>query len=189
MKSLTIAGPVVLFVALFVVGASQARAQETPEFPQPQKEHEWLQQFVGEWETEAECTIAPGQPPIKCEGVEKAEMLGGFWMTARGQSEMMGMKISSVLTIGYDPEQEKYVGSWIDSMSSYLWHYAGSVDKSGKALTLLTEGPCHLRPGEVCKFKEVVEFKSADERVFTSSVQGEDGEWTTFVTVKYRRKK
>jgi len=28
-------------------------------------EHDWLGQFVGEWETELECPTEPGKPPMK----------------------------------------------------------------------------------------------------------------------------
>ena len=36
---------------------------------EPQKEHQWLQQLVGEWTYEAEATMEPGQPPSKFEGI------------------------------------------------------------------------------------------------------------------------
>ena len=164
-------------------------AQDLPELPQPQKEHEWLQKFVGEWESEVEVTIEPGQAPMKGKGEETVRSLGGFWIVADGRSEMMGMKMGNVLTLGYDPESQKYVGTWVDSMTSYLWKYEGELDESGKVLTLETVGPCHLSAGKLRKFREVTEFKNKDYRVFTSSVQDEDGKWTTIVTGHYRRKK
>ena len=45
---------------VLAVTATAVRAQQTFEFPKPQKEHEWLQQLVGDWETEMEVTGIPG---------------------------------------------------------------------------------------------------------------------------------
>ena len=30
---------------------------------EPQKEHQWLQKLVGEWTSEGEADMGPGQPP------------------------------------------------------------------------------------------------------------------------------
>jgi hypothetical protein len=162
-----------------------------PEMPPPAKEHAWLQQFVGDWETDVEINMEPGKPPVKGKGVESDRMLGGFWLVAEGSGTMEGMPgtMTSLLTLGYDPEQKAYVGTWIDSMTSYLWKYNGSVDPSGKKLTLECEGPCPMKPGKLSKFREVTEFKSKDHRVFTSSMLGDDGKWASMVTVHYHRKK
>jgi hypothetical protein len=46
-----------------------------------------------------------------------------------------------------------------------------------------------LRPGTLSKFRDVTEFKSADHRVFTSSMLGEDGKWMTMVKGSSTRKK
>jgi hypothetical protein len=186
MKLITLA---VVAAALFT-GTTALSAQEMPKMPEPTKEHIWLQQFVGEWETEAEITMDPSQPPMKGKGTESVRALGGFWVVGEGTGTMEGMPgtMKSVLTLGYDPAAKKYIGSWIDSMTSTYWKYEGSVDASGKTLTLDTEGPCPMKPGLV-KFKEVTEFKDKDHRVFTSSILGDDGKWTKMVTVNYRRKK
>jgi hypothetical protein len=45
---------------------------------EPQQEHQWLQQLVGEWTYEAEATMEPGQPPSKFEGSESVRSLGGL---------------------------------------------------------------------------------------------------------------
>jgi hypothetical protein len=168
-------------------------AEETskmPEMPPPVKEHEWLQKFVGEWESAVEVAMEPGKPPMKCKGTESARMLGGFWIVGEGKGKMEGVPgtMTSLMTLGYDPQKSKYVGTWVDSMNSYLWNYEGTVDATGKVLTLETQGPCPLKPGLV-RFKEVTEFKSDDHRVFTSSMQEDDGRWVTMVTASYHRKK
>jgi hypothetical protein len=182
MKRFAFVAGIVTLLACTAVQAQQ------PTMPTPAKEHGWLQQLAGEWETEVECIMEPGKPPIKGKGSESARMLGGFWVVAEGKGEMAGMSHASVLTLGYDTEKKKYVGTWVDNCGGYMWKYEGTLDATGKILTLDTEGPCPMR-GKVCKFKEVIEFKSADHRTFSSSTLGDDGKWMTFMTANYKRKK
>jgi len=177
-----------LIVLSLVAAALPSRGQDLPEMPQPTKEHKWLSQLAGEWETEGEMNM-PGQPPMKSTGTESGHMLGGFWYIGEGETTMMDMKAKSVLTLGYDPAQKKFVGTWIDSMMGYLWSYEGGLDESGKVLTLETRGPCMLKGGEMTNFRETIEIKDKDTRVFTSSQQDEGGNWRKMATMTYRRKK
>jgi hypothetical protein len=174
------------FVILFA--ASTLVAQEIPKLPTPQKEHEWLHQFVGEWESESEASMGPGQPAMKCKGTMKSRMLGGFWVVSDMTSDMMGMQMTAIQTVGYDPSSKKYVGTWVDSMINYMWKYEGTIDESGKILTLAAEGPNFMLEGKLSKFRDVYEFKSRDHIVVTSSMQGDDGKWVTFMTGNIRRK-
>jgi len=70
-----------------------------------------------------------------------------------------------------------------------LWIYEGSLDAAGRILTLETEGPNCMAPGKTARCRDVVEIKSKDQRVFTSSILGDDGKWVTFMTAQYHRKK
>ncbi len=176
-----------LFVALFV--ASPLSAQETPEFPKPQKEHDWLKQFVGEWESETEASFGPDQPKVKCKGVMSSRMLGGFWVVSESKTDMMGETMNAIQTIGYDAKSKKYVGTWVDSMFGHMWKYTGAVDDTGTVLTLEADGPNYLAAGKTTKFRDAYEFKSKDHIVATSSMLGEDGKWLTFMTGNIRRKK
>ena len=178
----------------FVAAASLISLQTTlfaqePEFPAPVKEHQWLQQFVGEWETHSEATMGPDQQPLKCEGSMTTRMLGGFWVINEIKGDMAGTTMSGLQTIGYDPDRKKYVGTWVDSMMNYLWKYEGTVDKSGKKITLEAEGPNFMAAGKLTKFRDAYEFKSADQIISTSSMQTEDGQWITFMTGTMQRKK
>lgn len=178
-------------VGLALAGAAFAVSLQPPEMPpmpKPSKEHEFLKQFVGEWESTGECTMSPGQT-VQVKGGDKVRMLGGFWMVSNGTMEMIGMKMENVFTLGYDPEKKKYVGQWVDSMMPHAWKYEGEVDESGRKITLHTSGPSPKSPGKTCKFRETFEFKSADERLFTSSYQEDDGKWTQMVTFTSKRKK
>lgn len=176
-----------LFATLWA--SSAIVAQEIPQFPQPQKEHEWLQKFVGEWSSESKASMGPGVPEMQCQGKMKSRMLGGFWLISDNEGDMGGMKMAAVQTIGYDVEKKKYVGTWIDSMMNHMWKYEGTVDASGKKLTLEAEGPNMAKPGTTAKYRDIYEFKSNDELAISSEMQGEDGKWVVFMTGKAKRTK
>jgi hypothetical protein len=172
-----------------LVMISGASAQEIPQFPQPTKEHQLLQKFVGEWETTAEGKMGPDQPVMTCKGTATSRMLGGFWVVTESENDMMGMKINAIQTIGYDSAKKKYIGTWVDSMLNHMWEYEGSVDADGKKLILEADGPNMLSPGKTAKFRDAYEFKSPDHIEATSSMQGEDGKWVEFMVGQIRRKK
>jgi hypothetical protein len=46
-----------------------------------------------------------------------------------------------------------------------------------------------MKPGTTSKFRDVTEFKSNDERLFSSYVQDEKGEWVKMATGVAKRKK
>lgn len=176
-------------LAAACVLANVAGAQEMPEMPKPAKEHELLAQFAGDWEVEVKTAPAPGQEAIVCKGVEDAKMVGGFWLVGHGDGDMMGMKMKSILTLGYSPEKKKYVGTFLSSCDSYMWKYEGEMDASGKKLTLRTEGPLPTDLTKTGKYKEVLELVDKDHKTFTSYLIDDAGKETKFMTMEYVRKK
>ena len=158
---------------------------------EPQKEHRWLQKLVGEWTSEMVAPGENGKPPTKHRGSETVRSLGGLWVVADGKGEMPGGGTATmVLTLGYDPQKNRYVGTWVGSMMTHMWVYEGTVDPAGKALTLTTEGPNFADGGKtMTKVREVIEFKNDDHRVFTSYMQGADGKWNQVMQAHYHRKK
>jgi hypothetical protein len=155
---------------------------------EPQREHGWLNKLVGEWTSEMECSMGPGQPPAKTRGVEVFRSLGGLWFVGEGEGEMPGGGTAkSIMTLGYDPRIGRYVGTFVASMMTHLWPYNGSLDESGTVLTLDSEGPDFTGQG-MAKYRDSIEFVDDDHRVMTSRVLGDDGNWNQFMTAHYRRK-
>lgn len=177
MKTMTAAACVITLL----VGAAVLGAQ-----PAAPKEHQWHHQLAGEWEYDAELLMEAGQPTVKVKGAESARKLGEHWVI--GELKASDASFTAVLTVGYDTQKKKYVATWVDTIQSHLILMEGTVDAGGKTLTLLTEAPNHMT-GKLSKFKEVIEVKSKDHKVHTSSIQGEDGKWVVFMTANYRRKK
>lgn len=157
------------------------------EMPSPVAEHRWLEKYVGEWESEGETFMGPDKPSMKLKGTEKVRSLG-FFVIGEIKSALAEMPYEQVYTIGYDGEKKKYVGTVVDTMTSYIWPTEGTVDESGEKLTLLMEGPCPMNPSGWAKFRESTEFKSADHRIFMSEILGEDGQWFTLMRIDARRK-
>jgi hypothetical protein len=156
----------------------------------PQKEHQWLQRFVGEWKTEGEAPTEPGKPPAKWWAIETVRSIGGHWVVCEGRGEMPGGGASTtIMTLGYDSQKKRYVGTWVGSMMSHMWVYDGAVDASGKVLTLDTVGPTFSGDGQMTKYQDIIEFKSDDHRILTARVLGPDGKWSEMMTADYRRTK
>jgi hypothetical protein len=175
------------FVVISMFGG--ASAQETPQFPGPEKEHQWLEKFVGHWVTESKGKMGPDQAPVVCSGTLTSRMLGGFWVINEMKGDVLGTPTIGVQTIGYDSAKKKYVGTWVDSMTGYMWQYEGTVDETGTTLTLEADGPNFMADGTVTKFQDVYEFKSDDEIAISSRMLGKDGKWGTFMTGTANRKK
>jgi hypothetical protein len=157
-------------------------------YTEPQKEHQWLDRFMGEWITESECSMGPDQPPAKTKGTEVVRSLGGLWIVAEGEGDMPdGNPGQTLMTLGFDSQSDRYVGTFIGSMMTHLWVYNGSLDADGKILTLDTEGP-NFTQNFITKYKDIIEFVSNDHRMMTSQILGDDGNWLQFMTAHYWRK-
>jgi len=81
---------------------------------EPQTEHQWLNRFIGEWISESECSMGPDQLSSKTKGTEVVRSLGGLWIVSEGEGEMPdGGTGKTVMTLGYDPQNNRYVGTFI----------------------------------------------------------------------------
>lgn len=154
----------------------------------PMDEHRWLEALLGQWRMEAECVMGPNEPPIKSTATETVRSLDGLWIVAEGEGAVPGEdKISkSVMSLGYDPVQKKFVGTFIASVMYHLWVYKGSLDATGKILTLDTEGPSFSGDG-LAPYQDIIEIVGPDHRRLSSQVLGDDGNWTRFMTANYYR--
>ncbi len=153
--------------------------------PQQQPQHLWLQKLVGEWTYDSEAIMEPGKPPTKHSGTQTTRPLGGLWTLSEGKCADM----ASVITLGFDPAKNRFVGTFIASMMEHLWIYDGELDAAGTTLSLYADGPSFTEPGKTAKYKDAIEMKSDDHYVFTGGVYGEDGSWTCFMTMNYYRVK
>lgn len=165
-------------------------AEETCMNPEPQKEHNWLQRLIGDWKFEGECIMGPGEPTMKSVGESAVRSLGGLWILCDGTGDAPdGTPVNSVITLGYDPQKQRFVGTFVASCMTHMWIYDGKLDEAGKVLTLDTEGPSFSGDGSLVPYQDIIGIESDDHWTLKSRVPGKDGAWFEFMTAHYRRKK
>lgn len=153
--------------------------------PEPRREHRWLERLVGDWAFESDCVMGPDQPPMTSRGVETVRSLGGLWTIGEAEMEMPeGGGGRTIMTLGFDPQAGRFVGTFVASMMTHLWSYDGALD--GDTLTLEAQGPSFFGTG-TARYQDILQIVDDDHRTLTSRCLGEDGAWVEFMTARYRR--
>jgi Protein of unknown function (DUF1579) len=154
---------------------------------EPQIQHKWLDKFIGTWTSETEYRMEPDRAPSKMTGTEVVRSIGGVWIVAEGAGDLPdGDTGITMMTLGFDPQLDRFVGTFVGSMMTHLWLYNGSLDATGKVLILDTEGP-NFSQTAMAKYQDSIEFIDDNHRVMTSQILGDDGNWLLFMTTHYRR--
>lgn len=152
------------------------------ETAKPQAEHGFLEKLVGRWEVTAK------DMPDAGTWTEVVRSLHGIWFVAEGSGDMPEVgPVTTVLTLGYDPDKAKYVGSWIGSMMTHMWVYEGEISADGRTLSLHTTGPDFANPEKTGEYREQIVFTDDDHRSFISSARQPDGSWKQFMEASYTR--
>lgn len=169
---------VAILSSLFILGKSL----EGQEIPRPTREHDFLKKFEGTWDAKIK---ADGE---EYKGTSTFKMeLGGLWLASEFVGDFGGFKFEGKGMDSYDTRRKKYVSVWCDSMTTSPLLMEGTVDASGKKMTMAGEGPAP--DGKMTKYTSITEFKSDDLMLFTLSAPGPDGKEQSVMSVEYQRKK
>jgi hypothetical protein len=176
----------VIAATLTISHVAMASAQEAS-LDTPQPEHGLLERLAGEWEFERQSVPEEGSEPRTLgTGTISAEMLGDFFVVSRWSGSLYDTDYDAFQALGYDIEQKKYTGYWIDSFISFRWELSGTVDEESQELTLTTRGPAPT--GGTASFRERYQFNSADSITIFGEMQRGEG-WVTFSKARLTRKR
>lgn len=158
---------------------------DEPTLQLPTPEHARLEDGVGRWNVECTYYMAEGQPPLKTTGRDSIERIGPYWTMSNFRSDLMGAPFAGRAAIGYDPIRKKWMATWVDSMSPFLFVLEGEFDEAGKVLSMRCEAPTPT--GEMAKFRTREEHVSRDQRVLQMFHVREDGTESQMLEFVYRR--
>ena len=198
MKSRSIYLIAVLAVGLVIPLAapgSQQKAMSQKEmmdmqmkYSTPVKEHEYLKNYAGDWTVEVKTWMQPGTEPAVEKGSMKGELIyGGRFVTCRFDGSMMGQPFMGMQVLGYDLFQKKYVGCWIDSMSTHFSMTKGSLDATGKILTETGMWPDAMTGG-IRKVRAVTTWIGDGNYKYEMYMTGPDGKEAKSMEIVYTRK-
>ena len=153
-------------------------------------EHKILASEEGVWDADVS-VMMPGQDPkeaARSKGVETNHMVAGKWLISEYKGEFFGSKFEGYGVNGYDARKGKYVGTWVDSMSTQIDLLEGTYDEKTKTLTLHADS---LDPasGKPMKMRLETQFKDDGTRTFSNYVKM-DGQkdYVKFMEIKYTKR-
>lgn len=100
----------------------------------PGKMHEHLAKQVGTWTGETQMWMAPNTPAMKspCTWIVTS-VLDGRYIKAELKTDMPGMgPMTGLGYVGFDNVTQKFVGNWMDSMSTGIMNGTGELSADGK---------------------------------------------------------
>jgi Protein of unknown function (DUF1579) len=102
----------------------------------PGENHKPLGRYVGDWTYTMKMWMAPGAPPTDSNGTMHAEwIMDGRYVRAVYKGDFMGMPFVGESTEGYDNVAKKYVGSWLDNVSTTLMWSTSTCDVGCNTIT------------------------------------------------------
>lgn len=131
-------------------------------------EHERLKAFEGTWDAATSMWMDPSAPPEKGKGTAvTSSLFEGRFVKMDYSGEWNGQPFTGMALTGYDNTKKKYIGTWVDSMSTAVFYSEGTYDDASKTYTFLSEMHDPMAPGTMFKIRETVTMDSADKHTMT----------------------
>jgi len=158
-------------------------------FATPAEGHQKLAGMVGTWDAEVTSWMSPSGPPTKSKGTSVNRMvMGGRWVESKFTGDMMGMPFEGLGYTGYDNYKKKYMGTWMDNMSTAVMVSEGTMDSAGKVMTQ-TSTMDDFMTGKASTVRMTTTVVSPDEHLFEMFGPDPSGKEVKQMEIRYRRRK
>lgn len=180
LRSVTLLSSLILAAGTLAAAAVLPIVQDMKVLP-PMAEHKMLLESAGDWEGSV-VHIAPDKTESTAQARERIEPIGPYWTQSRFESDFMGSPYLGTGVMGYDPEKKKFIGTWVDNMSSYFALMEGKME--GDKLVMRWQAP-DLTSGKLVPHRS--ETTHAADTVTTTFFVG-DGAGTKNMVITMKRK-
>lgn len=157
-------------------------------FANPGEKHKLLDPMVGSWNVTTTMWMAPGAPPSTSGGTcENSWILGGRYVMSSFKGEFMGQPFEGIGYNGYDNYRKRFIGTWMDSASTFIMVSDGDVDASGRVFTFTADYD-DVMTGKKCTMREIVTIVDANKHVFEMYQPDPTGKEFKGMEIVYTRK-
>ncbi len=200
MKLLVLTIPVLALAltafALQKPGGGQKPAEPTPQdlmaamqrAGTPGAKHKALEPFVGTWSAKVSMYMDPAAPAMESTGtMVNSWIYDGRYLQHKFEGDMGGMKFEGSGLWGFDVAAGKYVGIWIDSMSTGISNSVGPESKDGKTWTMAMTNTDPVT-GKASVGEEVITLDNPNQHTM-SMFEDRGGKKVKTMEIVYTRKK
>jgi len=154
--------------------------------PPVTEKHKLLFRDLGTWD--CDITMYMGPEPTHSKGVEVNHRQGKYWMISNFSYEFQGQKVRGHGQFGYDESKDKFVGTWIDSLSPQLSIMEGDYDKETKTMTYNFESKDP--DGQLTKMRLETVMVDQNNRKFTMSMANpaDESQFIPIMTTAYTKR-
>ncbi|MEA2337666.1 MAG: hypothetical protein QOE82_1673 [Thermoanaerobaculia bacterium] len=167
----------------------QAEMEAMMKAATPGDAHKKLNPMAGSFTAEVKMWMQPGAPPAGGAGAaENSWTLDGRFLQQNFTGNFMGMPFTGVGYTGYDNIKKKYIGTWMDTMTTSMMISSGKADPGGKSFTF-TSTMDDPMTGKSSPVKEKVTVVDDDHHMLEMWGAGPDGKMFKMMEINYTRKK
>ncbi|MFN8506599.1 MAG: DUF1579 domain-containing protein [Dehalococcoidia bacterium] len=154
--------------------------------PESTAEHRWLQQLLGEWTFEGAFHMPPDDNnEARTSGTQSFRPLG-VWVMGTMAEPPGGANDESVISLAFDSEKGRFVGTFLSSMSTHIWLYEGDLDAGANSLVLNADGPSMDGTPGTQHYQDIIDISGPASYVMRSRVETPDG-WVEFMRLTFTR--
>lgn len=167
----------------------QEMMKQMQEKLKPGPNMKYLEGWIGKWDTTSKIFMAPGAAPVEVRGQSEYKWaVEGHWLEERFDGQMMGMPHKGVGLTGYDSFNKQFVGCWADNLNPGMIDLGGSLDQSGKVLTMFgkMDEPSTGEHGKTVRFQTTAIDDDTKRMTIDEVAYGQP---FTVVEVTYKRAK
>ena len=186
-----------------LAGLISAQTPETGKAPDPQMqammeswmkyastgpEHKVLADRAGKWDAAVRFWMAPDAPADESKSTSECTLImGGRYLVEKLEGIANGMPFSGMGITGYDNIKKRYVGIWIDNMSTGIMASESVGDSTGRVISYVCEMPDPVA-GKYKKCRAVETTIDANTRKMESYDFAPDGKEFKAMEIIYTRK-